>query len=134
MLKLKPKDIYKSLYYEFSGLQMDDKEKLKLWKDFHEESNFDKKMMKLAEIEARLSLIKTFYSVDDIFRREIDGLKNKSGKKKIKAGDIEKTIDEYLEEAKYRAYMASFDNMKKNFEARKKEMTKIKEAFSGKAN
>ncbi len=105
---------------------MNDKEKLKLWKAFHEKTGLDKRMEELAEIEARLSLIKTFYSVDDIVRREIDGLKNKSQKKKTKDRDIEKTIDEYLEEAKYRAYMASFSNMKKNYEARKKEMSKIR--------
>ena len=113
---------------------MNDKEKLALWKAFHEKTGFDRTMEELVETQARLSLIKAFYSVDDIFRREIDGLKNKSGKKKTKGRDIEKTIDEYLEEAKYRAYMASFDNMKKNFEARKKDMSKIKEAFSGKTN
>ena len=104
---------------------MNDKEKLAIWKAFHEKTGFDRQMEKLAEIEARLSLIRTFYSVDDIFRREIDGLKKKSKKKKG-SKDVEKKIDEYLEEAKYRGYMASFDNMKKNYDARKKEMSKIR--------
>ncbi|MFH1391524.1 MAG: hypothetical protein ABIH20_04400 [Candidatus Diapherotrites archaeon] len=43
---------------------------------------------------------------------------------------INKKTDELLREAEYRRYIASFEHMKENYEARKKEMAKIKAAFS----
>ena len=109
----------------------EDKQKTELFKAFREK---DTRIEKYLDWQAHLNIMHALYQFDDIFRREVDGLRKKTEKKKMDIEQINKKIDEFVREAEYRAYIASFDNMKKNYEARKKEMSKIKEAFSGKAN
>ena len=78
-----------------------------------------------------------YYFHDDIYRREVDSLNAKFRKKlkeskkgyKTLEDEFEQEREEILSEAKLRKTLMSFDTMKKNFYARKKEMNKIKKAF-----
>ena len=105
-------------------------EELELWREFHKGGSQGPALKKWAELRGREATLKIFYDTDDIFRREIDGLKEKMKKGGIKPKQADEKVEELLIEAKYRRYIASFENMKENFEARKKEMAKVKEAFS----
>ena len=107
----------------------EDNRKTELFKAFHEDSILGNALDKFTKMQNRLATIKLFYDTDDIFRREIDALKNKAEKKKVDVEKIEEKVDEFLKEAEYRRYIASFEHMKQNYEARKKEMTKIKDAL-----
>jgi len=112
---------------------MDDKEeekKVELFKAFHGQGIYGATLLKAREEEAKFAKIKLYYDTDDIFRRQIDSLKIRMEKKKAKPKEVEEKIAVLLKEAEYRRYIASFETMKINYEARKKEMTKIKQAFS----
>ena len=108
---------------------LSDEKKLELWRAFHTDNIFSPVYNKAMEERLRLGLIQTFYDTDDIFRREIDGFREKMVKKKIKIKEVEKKIGEFLKEGEYRRYMATFEHMKQKFDARKKEMAKIEEAL-----
>ena len=89
--------------------------------------------LKAQEQRLLLGRIKVYYDTDDIFRREIDHLKEKMKKDLKKGKPVKETDDlvlELLKEAEYRRFIASFENMKANYESRKKEMSKIKAVFS----
>ena len=108
---------------------LDEAKRLELWKAFHADGMFGQVYNRAMEERMRLGLIQTFYDTDDIFRREIDFLKQKMAKKKMKVKDVEKAIGELLKEAEYRRYIATFDNMQKNYDARRAEMSKIDDAM-----
>ena len=108
----------------------EEEKKVELFKAFHDDSVYGSTLLKAREEESKFAKIKLYYDTDDIFRRQIDGLKIRMKKKKVKPKVIDEKIAVLLREAEYRRYIASFENMKINYEARKKEMTKIKQAFS----
>ena len=108
----------------------EEQKKVELFKAFHNASVYGATLLKAREEETKFAKIKLYYDTDDIFRRQIDGLKIRMKKKKVKPKVIDEKIAILLREAEYRRYIASFENMKINYEARKKEMTKIKQAFS----
>ena len=108
---------------------LSDEKRIELWKAFHTDGMFGQVYNRAMEERMRLGLIQIFYDTDDIFRREIDFLKGSMAKKKMKVKEVEKKIGELLKEAEYRRYIATFDNMKKNYEARRSEMTKIDDAM-----
>lgn len=110
--------------------ELNEKKKLELWKAFHDNNILGPKFNAAAEKQAKLAKIQNYYDNDDIFRREIDALKEKMRKKKITLKQVESKTEEFLKEAEYRKYIATFEHMKENFDARKKEMAKIQEAFS----
>ncbi len=79
-----------------------------------------------------------YYEHDDIFRKEADSLKARFEKKfkTAKKGqyvkldeELRKEQDELLAEARLRRHILSFDTMKKNYYARKKEFEKIEKVF-----
>ncbi len=100
-----------------------------MWKASHTDGLFGPVYSLVMEERLRLGFIQSFYDTDDIFRREIDGLREKMAKKKIKIKEVEKKINEFLKEGEYRRYMETFENMKLNYESRKNEMAKIDEAL-----
>jgi len=103
---------------------------VELWKAFRSDSVFGDVVNEAMKERLRIAKIRLYYDTDDIFRRQIDGLKERMKKRKAKPKVIDAKMLELLREAEYRRYIASFDNMKENFEARKKEMAKVKSAFS----
>ncbi|GEM_PF-4791069 len=50
-------------------------------------------------------------------------------KKKMSLKNVEKKTDEFLQEAEYRRYMATFEHMQKNYDARKSQMARIENAL-----
>lgn len=110
--------------------ELSDEKKTELWREFHKNNLFGPTYKAAFEQQAKLLKIQGFYDTDDIFRREIDGIKERMQKKKIKLKDAEKKIEELGREAEFRHYIATFEQMKQNFEARKGEMAKIKNAFT----
>ncbi|HIH09973.1 MAG TPA: hypothetical protein HA254_04880 [Candidatus Diapherotrites archaeon] len=109
--------------------ELSDEKKTELWKAFHSTDLFGAPYTEFSKKLARMKMLQNFYFNDDIFRREIDGLRQKMEKKKVALKAVDKKIDELVAEADYRRYIASFESMKENFEARKKEMAKVEEAF-----
>lgn len=109
--------------------ELSDSRKIELWKEFHRGNLFGPSYTAAVEKQARLVRIQNFYENDDIFRREINGLKERMVKKKMKLKEVEKRIDELASEAEYRRYIASFEAMRQNYDARKSEMAKIGDAM-----
>ena len=108
---------------------LNDEKTTELWKAFHTDNLLGPNTQKAIENQLRLREIQGFYNTDDIFRREIDFLREKMTNKKIKFKETEKKIEQFLKEAQYRRYIATFENMKQNYQARKSQMTKIQEAL-----
>ncbi len=109
--------------------ELSGQKKIELWKAFHPGSLMSPALEQMRTKQLKLATIQQFYDTDDIFRREIDGLRQKMEKKKLTLKEVEKKTEEFLREAEYRRYIATFEHMKENFDARKKEMAKIQEAF-----
>ncbi len=77
----------------------------------------------------RLYIIRDFYTHDDIFKRQFDDIYKLAAAKEWKAEKRDKKIDELLDEAILRRTMLSFESMKKNYEARKREFEKIEKVL-----
>ena len=94
--------------------------------------------MPVFETARQVAEEKEYYEHDTIYRKQIGSLTARyDGKlKKAKRGNMKKIREAFdddredlLEEARLRRYLMSFDTMKKNYEARKKEFEKIDRAF-----
>ena len=87
-----------------------DEKKTELFKAFNSNSIYGIAVEKAFEERQKLAKIKLYYDTDDIFRREIDHLKDNLKKaKKPDTNFFESKIEELLREAEYRRYIASFE-------------------------
>jgi hypothetical protein len=106
-----------------------DEKKTELWKAFHDKSLFGSAFDEAMAKRQRFANVRLFYDTDTVFRREIDGLKKKMERTNMGLEKADAQVEEYLKEAEYRRYIATFENMRLNYDARKKEMDKLKDAF-----
>ena len=109
--------------------ELSEEKRIELWKAFHDTNLLGVPYNDYTKKQAKLTSLQNYYTSDDIFRREIDGLRQQMKKKKISLKAVDKKTDEFLKEAEYRRYIATFEHMQKNYNARKNQMAKIQDAL-----